>query len=194
MPRYVNHEDRRREITLATMQLLAEAGPRGVTVRAVAARMGGSSTIVTHYFRSRQALLDSLATEALALWEEQLAGLEAVGADPRTRLRILLQWLVPGNEQALTEERARINLLGEVGARARTQALFDAWDRSMRSLLRDHLKDLLAEDRVDEAVELLRALTNGISLSVVEHPDQWPKERQFAVLDQALGLLGLAAG
>ena len=61
-------------------------------------------------------------------------------------------------------------------------------------MLRDHLLPLLAEDEIPAAVDLLRCLANGITLSTVEHPDEWPPSRQEAVVDHALGALGLQVG
>ena len=190
MPRHVNHDDRRREILDATLAILAEQGAKGLTFRGVAARMGGSSTLVTHYFASRQALLDALA-EVVAEWPSELEDLEAEVDDPRLRLRLFLQWMVPADEKSHLEERGRINLIGEHDARVRTRHLFETWDARVRDLLREHIDGLVPEARVDRTVDLLRTITNGITLSAVEHPDKWPPERQYAVIDDALELLGL---
>ena len=46
--------------------------------------------------------------------------------------------------------------------------------------------------QLDATVDLLRSITNGVTLSVVERPERWPNERQVAVIDHALDLLGLA--
>jgi AcrR family transcriptional regulator len=191
MPRQVDHDDRRREIVDATVRVLAARGVRGLTFRAVAEEMGGSSTLVTHYFPTRQALLDALA-ESVAWLPEEVFVLESGTDDPRRRLRIFLQWWLPRDEPDRRAEQARINLIGERDTRMRTQHFFDAWDARMREMLRDHLKDLLPASDIPATVDLLRTVTNGISLSTVEHPEEWPASRQFAVLDHALRLLGLA--
>jgi AcrR family transcriptional regulator len=190
MPRYVDHEDRRSQIIQATIEVLAEKGPSGLNLRAVASRMGGSSTVVTHYFRTRQQLLDALL-ETLAQWPEDVAKLEAGTDDSRERLRLFLQWLLPNDEQGLKEETARVNLIGERDARVRTGHLFAAWDQNIRSLLARHVEELFPDERVPAIVDVLRSTTNGITLSTVEHPDQWPSERQSAVLDEVLIAFGL---
>jgi AcrR family transcriptional regulator len=191
MPRYVDHDDRRAEILRATLEVLAEKGARGLTFRAVAARMGGSSTLVTHYFASRQALLDNLA-EVVADWPAEVAELETGVDDPAERLRLFLRWLVPSSEEGMIAERGRINMIGEQDARVRTQHLFDTWDRHVRDHLRRHVEALVPRRQVDATVDLLRSITNGITLSAVEHPAEWPQQRQFAVVDDALDRLGLA--
>jgi len=52
----VDHEDRRREIVRAAIEVVKKHGYQGLTLRSLAAQMGGSSTLVTHYFRSRRNL------------------------------------------------------------------------------------------------------------------------------------------
>lgn len=190
MPRYVDHENRRSQIIHATLEVLAQQGPSGLNFRAVASRMGGSSTVVTHYFHTRQQLLDALM-EDLAQWPEDVAKLEAGADDPRERLRLFLLWLLPNDEQGLKEETARVNLIGEHDARVRTGHLFAAWDQNIRSMLASHVEELFPAERVPAIVDVLRSTTNGITLSTVEHPDQWPPERQLAVLDEVLTAFGL---
>lgn len=190
MPKQVDHEGRRREILLATLDVLSEQGPSGLSFRTVAKRMGGSSTLVTHYFPSRQALIDALVGD-IASWPDQIGEIEAGATDARERLRRFLRWLLPDDAQGLKEESARINLIGERDIRLRTDHLFDAWDDKARELLRGHVEGLVRPDRVDTVVDVLRSTTNGITLSVIEHPTKWPPDRQHAVLDEILSAFGL---
>ena len=89
-------------------------------------------------------------------------------------------------------ERGRIGMIGEHDARVRTQHLFETWDRHVRDHLRRHVEALVPRRSVEATVDLLRSITNGITLSAVEHQAEWPEERQFAVIDDALDRLGLA--
>jgi AcrR family transcriptional regulator len=190
MPRYVDREDRRSQIVNATLDVLAKEGPSGLNFRAVAGRMGGSSTVVTHYFGTKQELLDALV-ENLARWPTEVQELEVGVDDPSERLRLFLRWLLPCDEQGLRDETARINLIGERDTRVRTEHLFAAWDQNVRGLLTRHVEELVPARRVPAVVDVLRSATNGITLSTVEHPDEWPADRQFAVLDEILAAFGL---
>ncbi|MDO8392502.1 MAG: TetR/AcrR family transcriptional regulator [Actinomycetota bacterium] len=190
MPKYVDHDDRRRDILEATQQVLADLGPRGLTVRAVAQRMGGSSTVVTHYFGTREALIDGVVA-TFGEWPDQLRELEAGVTDPRARLRLFLQWLVPYDEHALMEERGRINLLAERGRHMPVDHLFNGADATVRKLLEDRLKVLVPAKQRPGVIDLLRAATNGITLATIEHPGEWNATRQFAVIDRLLDLLDL---
>ena len=193
MPRHVDPVARRRDILLATTSVLAQGGMRGLSVRTVAERLGGSTTLVTHYYPTMKDLLDELSTSMVESWDEEFAGLERGIDDPRARLMVLLEWLLPVDEQTRIEESARINLLADELTGSDHRKTFRAWERQVRRLLRDHLVDLLPEDAIDGAVELLRVVINGVVLSAIEHPRDWPRPRQLAVVEDALGGLGLPA-
>jgi TetR/AcrR family transcriptional regulator, transcriptional repressor of bet genes len=52
-----DHDERRRAIAHVTMGLIAREGLEAATVRRIAAEVGYSTTIVTHYFTDKQELL-----------------------------------------------------------------------------------------------------------------------------------------
>ncbi len=190
MPRYVDHEDRRAQIVEATLEILADRGPRGLTFRAVAAKLGGSSTLITHYFGTRQELLDAIV-ETMSDWPSELDELEMDTDDEVERLRRFLIWMIPSSERGLMQERGRINLLGEPDAKLRARHIFETWDTEARELFRRHLRNLVPNRELELKVDVLRTVTNGLTLSTVEHPDNWPLARQTAVIDEALTALGL---
>ncbi|MFI6523060.1 TetR/AcrR family transcriptional regulator [Spirillospora sp. NPDC050679] len=189
MPRQVDRAQRRRDITAAAIRLLAERGACALTLRELARQMGGSITLITHFYPTRALLLEGITEQVIADYDADLAGLEA-DLPPAPRLRVLLEWLLPLSEDSRKEELARILLLGG-DADLPVQRFFDAMEVKMRSLLREHLVDLLPEQQVEPTVEALRVLTNGVVLSAVEHPGDWPASRQLALLDQLLLALGL---
>lgn len=192
MPRQVDHAQRRGEIIEATLNVLAESGTRGLSFRAVAEKLGGSTTLITHYFPTQQDLVDAVSTSALNRWGEEISDLDRQTDDPRERLRSLLEWLVPATDLGLRDERSRINLLsGEILGDS-NRATFDNWDQIIRGFLRSHLESLVPPERMDATVDLLRVTTNGITLSVVEHPESWSPSRQFAVIADVLKMLDLS--
>jgi AcrR family transcriptional regulator len=192
VPRHVDHDQRRRQIIDATNRVISEEGLRGLTFRAVAERLGGSTTLVTHYFPSQEDLLSGLATHLLETWTEELERLEANSEDPRERLAILLEWLIPVDDEGRLQERARINLLAERILGAENRFLFDVWEDRMRSFLRDHLRDVVPEHELEMRIECLRVVTNGLTLGATEHPERWPPERMLVVLHQLVADMGLA--
>lgn len=191
MPRHVDHDRRRADIARVTLDLLAEGGVTAVNFRAIAERLGGSTTIVTHYYRTREELLNDIAQRSVESWHAELAGLEKEAASPAERLAILLMWLLPTSRSGLREERARINLLSSQLVGQSHRRAFTAWDDTIREILRDHVKPLVTRGRLDSVVESLRITTNGIVLSAVERPSKWPKERQIGALQNIVDALNL---
>jgi AcrR family transcriptional regulator len=191
MPRFVDHEVRKRDIVRATLEVLAESGTGGLSFRAVAARLGGSTTLVTHYFPNQDLLLAEVASHSLVLWGEEIDALDRQGKTPTERLQNLLVWLMPVTPLGLMQERARINLLSSELLGEGHRTALEEWDVRIRSVLRNHLEELVPPDQVDRTVELLRVTISGVVLTVVEHPGLWPVERQLGVLEHLMQLLSI---
>lgn len=190
MPRYVDHDQRRADIIEAAKYVLAHGGPAGLTIRSVAKRLGGSITLVTHFYPTRPELMRAVVTAMSESFEAELTDLET-GADAPGRLRILLEWMLPLTDQDWVNESGRIQLLSQRGKDASFEEFADAMDARMRGLLRQHLEPLVPDGRVEAYVDLLRVTVNGIVLAAVEHHDDWPAKRQLAVLDDALTAFSL---
>jgi AcrR family transcriptional regulator len=190
MPRIVDRAERRREIAYAALRLMSTRGPAALTLRGLAEELGGSITLVTHFYRNRAELLKGIADQLIDDYDADLADLEK-GADEQTRLRVLLEWMLPLTLEARNDERARVLLNAERQSDLHVQYFFEAMDQKMRALLRDHVRPLVEPANVDVTVDALRVLVNGVVLSAVEHPRKWPSKRQLALLDHILGCLGL---
>jgi AcrR family transcriptional regulator len=191
MPRFVDHDVRKRDIVRATLEVLAESGTGGLSFRAVAARLGGSTTLVTHYFPNQDLLLAEVASHSLVLWGEEIDALDRQGKTPTERLQNLLVWLMPVTPLGLMQERARINLLSSELLGEGHRTALEEWDVRIRSVLRNHLEELVPPDQVDRAVELFRVTISGVVLTVVEHPGLWPVERQLGILEHLMQLLSI---
>lgn len=70
MPRIVDHNERRRQICDALLDIVAESGITGATIRAVAERSGWSTGVIGHYFHGRQDLLLGGLRRAAEILEE----------------------------------------------------------------------------------------------------------------------------
>lgn len=163
----------------------------GFSFRAMAKKLGGSTTLVTHYYRSREELLDDFAVRLVKGWTEEIKALEADVEDPHARLMLLIEWLLPLDEEGMMEERCRINLLADQLIGDKHRRIFDAWERLVRGLLREHVRELVPEDRVEPTIMSLGVLVNGIALSAVEHPSRWGRSQQLAVVSEVVSGLGL---
>src|ERR1700751_2694152 len=131
MPRQVDHAARRQQIIAATIEVLAKTGPRGLTLRTVGAQMGGSLTLVTHYYPTRQALLHATA-EFLVSSKDEPCSPPIRGTTPRQQLRQFLCSTLPPDDRRLAQEAARSALYAYEHGRAAAYELFHRWETHVR--------------------------------------------------------------
>lgn len=98
MPRLVDHQVRRREITTAVRNVMARGGLDAATFQSVAAEAGISVRLVQYYFGTKREFL--LATHRAVLDDAAIRfgkRVAALGEDaaPRDSLRIILTELLP---------------------------------------------------------------------------------------------------
>ena len=105
MPRIVNRDERRREICDVLLEVVADAGIAGATIRAVADRSGWSTGVIGHYFRNRRDLLlggmrragEIAAEYATSVLSSNIGGLQAI--------ELLLENLMPIDRRRLALNR-----------------------------------------------------------------------------------------
>ncbi|WP_206789644.1 TetR/AcrR family transcriptional regulator [Amycolatopsis sp. MtRt-6] len=190
MPKYVDPEQRSREIVNAALTALSEGGFAKFTLRNLAERMGGSMSLITHYFPNREALIAGLLTSVeydIAQFNDELHSVE----DPVARLHQVVEWALPLTEEGLVTERARIALLAHRDAEPAIDAFFARLEPIMRTLYREHVAPLVADEDLELAVDLMRASISGITLSAIEHPEIWDRERQLRAVDRFIAMLPL---
>lgn len=190
MPRFVDHDKRRDDIMRAAAAVLAESGYANFSLRAIATRMGGSSTLVTHYFGTREQLIAALIDWVFEDVEAEHQEIMRI-ADSGERLRAVLDYFLPTDAESAEQERIRIALLPYRDTDPVVADFFARLEEQMRGLLRAGVDGLVPSQQVDQYVSHLRAWVNGIALSVVEHPELWSPEQQEATMAWFVGLLGL---
>jgi AcrR family transcriptional regulator len=195
LPRSVDHDERRRDITHAAIRLLAKSGPRGLTLRALADELGGSITMVTHFFPNRRAILDAVTSQLIEECATDLASFESGELAPAERLRAFLVWLLPTTSETLQLERGRVLLSAESDAHFNIQEFFDTWERTIRDLIERYVAPLVSESERQFYIDLLRVVQNGVVLSSVEHPKYWTPEKQIEFIDALVPVIErLSAG
>lgn len=88
MAREYHHGDLPTALRVAAVELIAERGPAGFSLREVARRAGVSHTAPAHHFGDRAGLLSSVATEGFTVLAEAMADATVV-VDIRDRLLAL---------------------------------------------------------------------------------------------------------
>lgn len=194
MPKKVDHDARREELVLAAWRVIAARGIDEVTIREIARESGYSSGVLAHYFENK----DDLLAHALRLSHTRIrkrydAEVETpIAADA---LKGILLDNLPLDEQRELETRIEMSFW----ARAlRNEALHEIQERESETL-RDLLRELVekakkdgaisAEHDMEDVIELLGAVIDGVSLHALLYPDRLPAEKQARVMEFALQLL-----
>lgn len=188
MPARVDHDARRREIAEALWRVLARDGFGGLSLRTVAAEMGATTGLVTHYFGSRAELIDH-ALELLHARTDASLG-EADVPLGRASLRTRLLAVLPNTGEAAELSRIWVGFWGlalvDAGLSAREAARYERW----RAWLRPHVAAGWPEADVETSVDLLTSSTHGLVVQALFDPDRFGPERLEALVDAQLARLG----
>ncbi|GAA3039652.1 TetR/AcrR family transcriptional regulator [Kitasatospora albolonga] len=207
-----DHAARRNDVSAAVWRVLAERGFGGLTLRAVAAELGASTGLLTHYFPNKRALL-SYALELLdqdaqgrlpaaepagtagAAGVDAGRGAAAPGADGLERLREVLLGILPTTPESVAGNRIWVSSWDTAladpeltaqhaeryrRARERNAALVEAAQRA---------GEVSAERSATEVAAGVQAFALGLVVQALLSPEEFPAERQAALLEGYLETL-----
>ncbi|MFI9554727.1 TetR/AcrR family transcriptional regulator [Nonomuraea endophytica] len=108
MPRQVDHDERRRQLTDALLRIASTRGLQAVSMREIAAEAGVSLRVVQYYFANKQALLESGLTELGARMERRVKDRTAAAGEltPRGVFAAVLGVILPFDEQSERDSMA----------------------------------------------------------------------------------------
>lgn len=188
-----DHEARRRDLSEAVWHVMATRGFAGLTLRAVAAELGATTGLLTHYFPTKQALveyaLELLEQRTISRPRRHHAG-EGLAA-----LRGALLDILPLTPDATDSNRIWVSSWDAALADARLSA--DYARKYAQS--RDRLTQLVAA--AQDAGELpagdpariaagAQAFILGLVVQALFDPAAFPPQRQVEFLDAYLATLG----
>jgi AcrR family transcriptional regulator len=189
MPRYVDHDARRRRIAATAAQIAGARGLEALTYRNLADATGSSTTVLTHYFADKRDLL--LATfQAVA----ERSGDRFDEAKRRGRgLRECLEALLPIDAERQTEWRVLTCYWGTAvsdpdAAGEQARHVRSAQDR-IEALLRERYPQT-TEAELEVMARRLAAVVHGLGAHSALDPRHWSPAEQRRVLRHELGSLG----
>jgi AcrR family transcriptional regulator len=109
VPRRVDHDERRAELTAALLRIASTRGLQAVTMREVAAEAGVSLRVVQYYFADKRALMASGLAELLARMDRRVrerAAVRGTGLAPRAVLEVVLGSVLPSDEDSRADQLA----------------------------------------------------------------------------------------
>lgn len=194
MPRFVDHDARRREVTEIARQLVVERGRAALTVRNVAAAAGFSSTVVSHYFTDMDELFHATYAAAALRSARRTKAVERRDA---ADIRGLVEAVLPLDAERTDDWRVWFAFWSE----ALTSPAWAAEQRAraLATLQRFEgcLGTLAAQGRLTPGVDVaaaagrLAALVPGLAAEAIFDPTRWTPTRQRRILRSELALIGL---
>jgi TetR/AcrR family transcriptional repressor of bet genes len=193
VPRRRDDDAQRARLSEAVFTTLAERGPSGFTLRAVAETAGCTTGLVLHTFADRRALLLHARDVLHARTRERSDDLERRAPDAASAVRAIVLEALPSSPATLAEARVWTGFL----AASLSDPVLAARQATDSSAFADRLGRLLqavsdsSDDDARARASALAAMVEGVSSLAAGDPDGWPADRQRAavsvVLDAALG-------
>jgi AcrR family transcriptional regulator len=201
VPKRVDHDERRQELTGALLRIAGSRGLRAVTMREVAAEAGVSVRTVQYYFTDKRTLMLSGLAELAARLDQRVRDrAAAIGTDlaPRTVLDVVLTAVLPTDERSRADSLAWTAYYAD-GLTAPEQAVnavqypnaLENWLTSVVTRAQDAGQIAADRDPRTEVVALL-ALANGLTSSVLG--TQRTADEAVSVVRYTLDRLFVAVG
>lgn len=187
MPRRVDHEQRRHELTQAAAEVIADVGLDGLTLRLVAARAGCTTGRITHYFADRDELLVGALRRVHIAAGRRMAAASSAGSDPSARLRLVLAEALPLDEERRREWRVWLAFWAAAATDPRLAAENAQRYAEWVSLI-DSLVDALPDERAPGTASMLVALIDGLGVHLALDPSEGTTRSAARALDVALEL------
>ncbi|MBW2696934.1 MAG: TetR family transcriptional regulator [Deltaproteobacteria bacterium] len=179
-------ETRARVVHAAT-ECVAELGPRGATLSAIAARAGVSWGAMQHQFGDKDSILDAVLEESLAQLEERLLDIADRHSDPRERVHAFIERL--GELLRGPVHRSLVEIQSERSRNAGPEPDARMLDvgQAMSRIWRGIFGDLeVCEGRLLEAERFTWALLAGITAERMLFHDTDFAEIHLRILDETL--------
>lgn len=193
MPKVVDVEQRRAELTDAAARLIARSGIEAATMREVAAEAGLTTGALTHYFADKHELL--LTTFQASLARRRSLRPPAVDTPPAALLLASLEGALPLDDDRrlhwLVTVACCSQATGDAELALAQQTAYEEFVGYVAGLARACGLARRGSDPHDVAAQLIAA-ADGIAVQALFHPDAWPPSRQRDVLHTMLASLGLA--
>jgi AcrR family transcriptional regulator len=177
MPKIVDVEQRRAEITDATARLIARSGIEAVRMREVAAEAGWTTGAVAHYFADKRELLLTTFQASLA-GRRSLRPARAAGS-PRQQLWAALEGALPLDDDRRRHWMVTITCCSQAVA---IPELATAQREAYREF-HDHIAGLCRAAGIDAAMAAESiAIADGIAIQALFDEASWPADRQLSML------------
>jgi AcrR family transcriptional regulator len=194
MPAKGDHEARRADVAEAVWRVLASAGFGGLTMRAVAAELGASTGLLTHYFSGKRELV-RYAHEVAASRTDNRPRLQP-DAPGLAALRVALMNVLPLTPPTIAMSRVWVSFwdaaLGDESLSEAQRSRYEWWRGRLQACVEEAQSrgELPATPSAEDVAVSAAAFAHGLVVQALFDPARLPPDRQLALLDDFLaGLL-----
>ena len=194
MPKVVDHDERRRDIVLAALRVIARGGVSAATMREIAREAGYSTGMVVHYFDSKEQLMSQAHRTAYLIVSDRI---RQNVTEFRTveDLRVAVSEALPLDDDRLVEAQIDVafwdEALREEGfRRERWENHLDAQRGWTEVFARLRAAGAIAAPESDEqlAVELV-VLIDGLTVQRLLYPEQMTAQNLDRIVRRHLSRL-----
>jgi AcrR family transcriptional regulator len=190
MPRAVDHDRQKADIARAAIRVMARDGLERATMRKIAAELGSTTGLLTHYFADRDALVAyALDVQDAGLFAYLEAAGEGVENGREALRRLILRLGTPANTADDSVFFQRLAAIPHDPAlRDRSHRMYDRFEAMMLERIEAARNDgsLSPATSLRDAADSLMVTADGIYSTAIARPDRYPAERCLALIDMAL--------
>ena len=190
MPRIVDHHQRRREVSAATLRVVVRDGLKGVTIRAVARESGWSTGVLNHYFENKRALLLAALREAATQADHNLQKTLRSNRSSLETIRATLEEMLPLDQRRRAMCEVFAYFYGESASDPQMaeemQTYYTNWRRVVRDAVIEGQADGTIRRELDPTLvsEMLVAMADGLGLQGIFDPAiQSPRRQRQNVVE-----------
>ena len=190
MPRIVDHHQRRREVSRATLHVVVRDGLNGVTIRAVARESGWSTGVLNHYFENKRALLLAALREAATQADHNLQKTVRSKKSSLDTIRATLEEMLPLDQRRRAMCEVFAYFYGEAASdphmAEEMQTYYTNWRRVVRDAVIEGQADGTIRKELDATLvsEMLVAMADGLGLQGIFDPAiQSPRRQRQHVVE-----------
>lgn len=186
MPKQVDHDEQRLAIAGAAISVIDREGLDGARLRDVARAANVTTGAVTHYFDSKDAVLEAALAEIVRRILEKQSEIAGTAS-----LVDLASAFLPLDAASRSEWRVWLAFWGRAIANERLRAIHREYYAAIVSRLAEGLIAAypLPEPQARTLADAVIAAIDGVGTRATLEPEDWPPERQRATLALLLGPL-----
>jgi AcrR family transcriptional regulator len=194
MPARGDHDARREDVSEAVWQVLARCGVGGLTIRSVAAEMGATTGLVSHYFPTKK----ELVAHARCVAELRTTQLHR-GPSPEpglAALRNAILDVLPLTPEMVAMSKAWVSFwdaaIGDPELAASETIRYENWRQRLRLIVLDaQVRNELDPDLpADDYTVMIGAFAHGLVVQSLFDRKRLPAKRQTALVDRFLAQIG----